>query len=92
MGANQPIINIEKFFGPFRINLAGLVVITMCEEPMASNEKIERIENYIKEINPEATVISTVFQTKTSWRGKGQECTICYNSSKFNTECFNRTS
>ena len=33
VGANQPIINIENFFGPFRINLADLVVITMCEEP-----------------------------------------------------------
>jgi cyclic 2,3-diphosphoglycerate synthetase len=64
VGANQPIINIENFFGPFRINLADLVVITMCEEPMASNEKVERIENYIKEINPDATVISTVFRPK----------------------------
>ena len=64
VGANQPIINIENFFGPFRINLADLVVITMCEEPMASNEKVERIENYIIEINPEATVISTVFRPK----------------------------
>ncbi len=64
VGANQPIINIENFFGPFRINLADLVVITMCEEPMASNEKVEHIENYIKEINPDATVISTVFRPK----------------------------
>jgi cyclic 2,3-diphosphoglycerate synthase len=64
VGANQPIINIEKFFGPFRINLADLVVITMCEEPMASIEKVERIENYIREINPDATVISTVFRPK----------------------------
>jgi len=64
VGANQPIINIENFFGPFRIDLADLVVITMCEEPMASNEKVERIENYIKEINPDATVISTVFRPK----------------------------
>jgi len=64
VGANQPIINIENFFGPFRIDLADVVVITMCEEPMASNEKVERIENYIKEINPDATVISTVFRPK----------------------------
>ena len=31
---------------------------------MASIEKVERIENYINEINPDATVISTVFRPK----------------------------
>jgi cyclic 2,3-diphosphoglycerate synthetase len=64
VGANQPIINIEKFFGPFRINLGDLVVITMCEEPMASIQKVEEIENFIKDINPDATVIPTVFRPK----------------------------
>ena len=64
VGANQPIINIEKFFGPFRINLGDLVVITMCEEPMASIQKVEQIENFIKDINPDAIVIPTVFRPK----------------------------
>ena len=36
----------------------------MCEEPMASNEKITEIEEFINEINPDATVISTVFRPK----------------------------
>lgn len=64
VGANQPIINIERFFGPFRIDMADLVVITMCEEPMASITKIKRIEEFIKEINPDATIIATVFRPK----------------------------
>ncbi|MCE5214907.1 MAG: 2,3-diphosphoglycerate synthetase [Methanobacterium sp.] len=64
VGANQPIINIERFFGPYRIQMADLVVITMCEMPMASSEKVERIEKFIKSINPEATVIPTVFRPK----------------------------
>lgn len=64
VGANQPIINIERFFGPFRIKLADLVVITMCEEPMASPEKVKKIEELIKEFNPEAQVIATVFRPK----------------------------
>ena len=72
VGANQPLINIENFFGPFRINLADLVVITMCEEPMASVAKVETIENYIKEINPDATVISTVFRPKPLGDVKGK--------------------
>jgi len=48
------------------------VVITMCEEPMASIEKVEAIENFIKEINPDATVISTVFRPKPLGDVKGK--------------------
>jgi len=64
VGANQPIINIENFFGPLRIKLADLIIITMCEEPMASLGKIERILNFIKNINPTAMIIPTVFRPK----------------------------
>ncbi|MCK9152390.1 cyclic 2,3-diphosphoglycerate synthase [Methanobacterium alcaliphilum] len=64
IGANQPIINIKNFFGPYRINLADLVILTMCEEPMSSAEKVEEIEKFVNEINPEAKVIPTVFRPK----------------------------
>ncbi|MDR2873294.1 MAG: 2,3-diphosphoglycerate synthetase [Methanobrevibacter sp.] len=64
IGANQPLINIENFFGPYRIVLGDLIILTMCEEPMASKEKIKKIEDTIKEINPNAKIISTVFRPK----------------------------
>ena len=64
VGANQPIVNIENFFGPFRIKMADLVVLTMCEEPMASANKVKRIIKFIEGINPTATVIPTVFRPK----------------------------
>lgn len=64
VGVNQPLMNIENFFGPFRIGLADLVVLTMCEEPMASAEKIKQVEDLVKEVNPEAKVIPTVFRPK----------------------------
>ena len=64
VGLNQPIENIKSYFGPFRIKLADLVILTMCEEPMASPEKVKEVEEFIKDINPEAEVISTVFRPK----------------------------
>lgn len=64
VGANQPILNIENFFGPYRVKLADLVVITMCEEPMADPQKVKKIEELVKEVNPDAKVISTVFRPK----------------------------
>ncbi|MCG2829131.1 cyclic 2,3-diphosphoglycerate synthase [Methanothermobacter sp. K4] len=64
VGANQPIINIKNFFGPFRIRLADLVILTMCEEPMADDEKVEEIVEFIESVNPEAEVVTTVFRPK----------------------------
>lgn len=64
IGANQPLINITNFFGPFRTHLADLVILTMCEEPMTNPAKIKAIEHFISEINPNAKLISTVFRPK----------------------------
>ena len=64
IGANQPIENLTTYFGPYRIGLGNLIILTMCEEPMADKNKINAIEEFINEINPDATVISTVFRPK----------------------------
>ncbi len=64
VGANQPIENITGYFGPFRIMLGDLVILTMCEEPMASEEKIREIEDFVHKIKPNVDIISTVFRPK----------------------------
>ena len=64
IGANQPIENLTTYFGPYRVGLGDLVILTMCEEPMCSHEKIREIEEFVAEINPDAVVISTVFRPK----------------------------
>ena len=64
IGANQPIENLTTYFGPYRIGLGDLIILTMCEEPMCSAEKIKEIEEFVSEVNPNATVISTVFRPK----------------------------
>lgn len=64
IGANQPLETITTYFGPYRIALGDLIILTMCEEPMASKEKITKIEEFTQEINPNVPVISTVFRPK----------------------------
>lgn len=64
VGANQPMENIKHYFGPYRIKLGDLVIITMCEEPMASKEKIKDIEDFVAKISPDVDIISTVFRPK----------------------------
>ncbi len=49
IGANQPLNNIIDYFGPYRIGLGDLIILTMCEEPMCNEEKREYIEHFIKE-------------------------------------------
>ena len=64
IGASQPIENLTTYFGPYRVGLGDLVILTMCEEPMADADKIKKIEDFVAEVNPDATVISTVFRPK----------------------------
>ena len=73
VGANQPIENITHYFGPYRIMLGDLVILTMCEEPMASKEKIKEIEDFVGKIKPEVDVISTVFRPKPLGDIKGKK-------------------
>lgn len=62
VGAHQPIESIEKYFGPFRILKADLAVVMMCEEPMASPEKVRTIEQILKDVNPGISQAHCVFR------------------------------
>ncbi len=64
IGANQNLLNIVNFFGPFRIGLSDLVILTMCEEPMVNKEKVQEIIEFISSLKPEINVIPTVFRPK----------------------------
>ena len=62
VGAHQPIESIEKYFGPFRILKADLAIVMMCEEPMASPEKVRTIEQVLKDVNPKISQAHCVFR------------------------------
>lgn len=61
-GASQPTEYVTGYFGPYRLLLSDLVVLTMCEEPMAGKEKITYLTKEIKKINPIVKVVQTVFR------------------------------
>lgn len=62
VGANQPLETITSYFGPYRVKLADLVIITMCDSEICSKSKLNVIINEIKSINPKAEVIPTIFR------------------------------
>ncbi len=63
-GAGQPEDYILGNFGPYRLSLAGLAVLTMCEEPLASADKVARLTEGIKAAVPGIKVVQTVFRPK----------------------------
>lgn len=62
VGANQPIETLTEYFGPFRIKLADLVIITMCDEEICPKEKLDLLIENIRQINPDAQIVPTIFR------------------------------
>jgi len=62
VGAHQPLDYIDGYFGTYRIMLSDLVVMTMCEQPLANRQQINTICEAINRINPVAKTIQTVFR------------------------------
>jgi cyclic 2,3-diphosphoglycerate synthetase len=62
IGAGQRWESIVGYLGIYRILLADLIIITMCEEPMADRKKISFLENEIKKIKPAVKIIKTIFR------------------------------
>jgi len=62
VGAHQSWENIIGYLGIYRIMLSDLIIITMCEEPMADRNKIIFLEEEIIKINPDVKIIKTIFR------------------------------
>lgn len=64
VGADQPDDYILGYLGTYRILISDVVLLTMCEDPLAGPEKIAGLMRGISEINPNAEVIATVLRPK----------------------------
>jgi cyclic 2,3-diphosphoglycerate synthetase len=64
VGAHQPIEELTGCLGPYRIKRADLVVLTMCEPPLADAARIDRKAEEIARLNPKAKIVRTVFRPR----------------------------
>jgi cyclic 2,3-diphosphoglycerate synthetase len=64
IGAHQPIEYLHSYLGPYRILVSDLVILTMCEPPMADEAKVKAMEEAIRAINPRCRVVKTVFRPR----------------------------
>lgn len=63
-GANQDAEYITGFLGAYRILVSDLLILTMSEEPMASEEKARKIIEDAREIRPDLDIIPAVFRPR----------------------------
>jgi cyclic 2,3-diphosphoglycerate synthetase len=63
-GAHQDPEYITGFLGAYRLMISDLLILTMSEEPMADEEKIQGIVDGVGEVKPQLTVIPTVFRPR----------------------------
>ncbi len=62
VGGHQPMETLTEYFGPYRIKLADLIIITMCDVQICSREKLDDLLIKIHEINPNADIVPTIFR------------------------------
>jgi len=82
IGAGQNWENIIGYLGIYRILSSDMIIITMCEEPLADRDKINFLEREIKKINPKARIIKTVFRPQPLSDIVGKKVFIAMTASK----------
>ena len=55
---------VAGFLGAYRLLVSDLLLLTMSEEPMASEEKVSSIVEAVREVKPELRMIPTVFRPR----------------------------
>ena len=61
-GAAQELDSVAGYLGPYRLLLSDLVVVTGCEEPLASPERVGELRQAVEEIRPGIEVVETVLR------------------------------
>lgn len=62
MDMTQPTAILEGYMTPLRILYADMVVLTMCEDFLTSQSKINRVIRRIRSINPTVKIATTVLR------------------------------
>jgi cyclic 2,3-diphosphoglycerate synthetase len=63
-GAHQDPEDVAGFLGAYRLRLSHLVVLTMCEEPLASKHEVDALRAAILAVVPRAPIVATVLRPR----------------------------
>jgi cyclic 2,3-diphosphoglycerate synthetase len=76
VSAAQPQEYITGFLGSYRLLLADLLVMTMCEAPLASEEQVARLIGGVRSINPKLTIMPVVLRPRPTASLKGRRVAV----------------
>jgi cyclic 2,3-diphosphoglycerate synthase len=62
--AARPAESLVTGMGPYRILVSDMLVVTMCEPPLASREDVDDVRSAVAEIRPDLPVVQTVFRPR----------------------------
>ncbi len=62
--AARPAESLVTGMGPYRILVSDMLVVTMCEPPLASQEDVEGVLAAVADIRPDLPVVATVFRPR----------------------------
>ncbi len=65
-GAHQPVQHIAGYLGTYRLLTSDALVLTMAEEPLASEGKVRAVMSAVNEISPGLATIPVVFRPRPS--------------------------
>ncbi|MGH3022061.1 MAG: 2,3-diphosphoglycerate synthetase [Gaiellaceae bacterium] len=63
-GGHQDAHVVAGYLGAYRLFISDLVVLTMCEEPLATPAQIEAVRAAIADVDPRLPVIATVLRPR----------------------------
>ena len=63
-GAHAGAAEVSDFLGPYRVLVSDLVVVTMCEPPLASVGALDELRAAVEEIKPGLPTVATVLRPR----------------------------
>jgi cyclic 2,3-diphosphoglycerate synthase len=63
-GAHQEPESVSGYLGAYKVLLSDLVVLTMCESPLATPEEVAAVREAIADVDPDLAVIATVLRPR----------------------------
>jgi cyclic 2,3-diphosphoglycerate synthetase len=63
-GAGQSVASVAGYLGAYRLLVSDLVVVTGCEEPLATRAQVAAMRDAIREVAAELAVVETVLRPR----------------------------
>lgn len=63
-GGQQDVETVAGYLGAYRLLISDLVVLTMCEEPLATPAQVDAVRAAIADVDPRLPVVATVLRPR----------------------------